>query len=252
MSIGNFRVLSTIVRMEIKQCLIIEDAESDALYLKKLLSQFAFLKLVGVAPTIDSAVQCLETQHVDLLFLDIRLNGQLGFMLLKLGLTLPPVIVTTAYADYAVESYEIGKVSDYLLKPFTLERLHLALTRVFTEQSKASVFEQDGVFLKMGRKTQRFVFQSIHYVEAFGVYTKVYADNQMYLVTERLNALLGQLPPRLFIRVHKSFVINISKVTGYDRHTIWLNQTKIPIGRSYRSELEKLLSIFDASDERLG
>lgn len=235
--------------MNVKHYLIIDDTEPDALYLKKLASKFAFLKLVGIAPTIETAVHFLETQSIDLLFLDMRLNGQLGLILLKTGMTLPPVIITSAYSEYAVESYEIGKASDYLLKPFTLERLQIALTRVFNAPNQPGLVGREEIFLKMGRKTQRFVFQSIDYVEAFGAYTKIYADSQRYLVNERLGSLLEQLPPGLFMRVHKSFVINIHKITGYDRHTIWLNQTKIPIGRSFRSALEGLLSIFDATDE---
>lgn len=238
--------------MEDKHYLIIDDTETDALYLKNLASQFTFLKLVGIAPTIESADRFLMTYPIDLLFLDIRLNGQTGFTLLKSGLKLPPIIITSAYSDYAVESYEIGKASDYLLKPFTLERLQIALSRAFNWPSQTSALEQDAIYLKMGRKAQRFVFQSIVYVEAFGVYSKVYTDNQMHLVNERLNSLLDQLPSRLFVRVHKSFIININKITSYDRHAIWLNQIKVPIGRSFRPGLEGLLSIFDAKDETSG
>ncbi|MVM41644.1 response regulator transcription factor [Spirosoma sp. HMF3257] len=157
------------------------------------------------------------------------------------------MIITSAYPDYALESYEIGKAVDYLLKPFTVERLQISLTRALQWQNQPTVIEKNEIFLKMGRKAQRFVFQSIDYIEAFGIYSKVYADNQMYLVNEGLTLLIDQLPARLFIRVHKSYVININKITSYDRHTIWLGQTKIPIGRSFRPGLEGLLSVFDTN-----
>ncbi|QDK78691.1 response regulator transcription factor [Spirosoma sp. KCTC 42546] len=233
--------------MVVKQYLIIDDSEPDAFYLKGLLSRFTFFNLVGIAPTIESAVQFLSSQSIDLIFLDISLDGQLGLSLLKTGMTLPPVIITSAYPDYALESYEIGKAADYLLKPFTLERLQISLTRALQWQNQPTVIEKNEIFLKMGRKAQRFVFQSIDYIEAFGIYSKVYADNQMYLVNEGLALLIDQLPARLFIRVHKSYVININKITSYDRHTIWLGQTKIPIGRSFRPSLEGLLSVFDTN-----
>ncbi|CAN5324310.1 LytTR family DNA-binding domain-containing protein [soil metagenome] len=235
--------------MKVKQYLIIDDTESDALYLKSLLNKFPFFNLVGVAPTIESALEILTCQPIDLLFLDINLNGQLGLTLLKTGLNLPPVIITSAHPDYALESYEIGKAADYLLKPFTLERLHIALTRALQWQSNPNnLIEVDAVFLKMGRKIQRFTFQSIDYVEAFGIYSKIYADNKMYLVNERLAALTDLLPPRLFIRVHKSYLIHIGKITSYDRHNIWVFQTKIPIGQSYRTRLEGILSLFDSAE----
>ncbi|GAB4016599.1 LytTR family DNA-binding domain-containing protein [Spirosoma migulaei] len=233
--------------MVVKQYLIIDDSEPDAFYLKGLLSRFTFFNLVGIAPTIESAVQFLSSQSIDLIFLDISLDGQLGLSLLKTGMTLPPVIITSAYPDYALESYEIGKAADYLLKPFTLERLQISLTRALQWQNQPTVIEKNEIFLKMGRKAQRFVFQSIDHIEAFGIYSKVYADNQMYLVNEGLALLIDQLPARLFIRVHKSYVININKITSYDRHTIWLGQTKIPIGRSFRPSLEGLLSVFDTN-----
>lgn len=238
-----------ILRMEIKQYLLVDDTESDALYLKSLLSKFPFFKLVGIAPTIEAAIQFLSTQSIDLVFLDINLNNQSGLSLLKTSMALPPVIITSAYPDYALESYEIGKAADYLLKPFPVERLHIALNRAFQWQTPVPMAEVDAIFLKMGRKAQRFTFQSIDYVEASGIYTKVFTDKQMYLVNERLASLTEQLPSRLFIRVHKSYLINISKITSYDRHTIWLNQTKIPIGRSFRPHLEGLLSLFDTNEE---
>ncbi|WP_420151777.1 LytR/AlgR family response regulator transcription factor [Spirosoma sp.] len=235
--------------MTVKQYLIIDDTESDALYLKSLLDKFPFFTLAGIAPTIESAMGILATQAIDLLFLDINLNGQLGLTLLKTGLKLPPVIITSAYPDYALESYEIGKASDYLLKPFTLERLHIALTRALQWQTNANnIIEVDAVFLKMGRKIQRFTFQSIDYVEAYGIYSKIYADGQMYLVNERLATLTELLPTRLFIRVHKSYLIHIGKITSYDRHNIWLGQVKIPIGQSYRTRLEGLLSLFENNE----
>ena len=238
-----------ILLMEIKQYLIIDDTASDALYLKSLLSKFPFFNLVGIAPTIEAAVQFLSTQPIDLVFLDINLNGQSGLTLLKTGIALPPVIITSAYPDYALESYEIGKAADYLLKPFPLERLQIALTRAFQWHTHVNMSEVDAIFLKMGRKAQRFAFQSIDYVEAAGIYTKVYTDKQMYLVNERLASLTDQLPSRLFIRIHKSYLINIGKITSYDRHNIWLNQIKIPIGRSFRPRLEGLLSLFDTNEE---
>lgn len=237
--------------MNIKQYLIIDDKEPDVKHLKNLLNRFTFFQLAAVASTVESAVAVLATQPIDLIFLDVRLANQSGLTLLKAGISLPPVIIISAYPEYAIDSYEIGKAADYLLKPFTEERLHIAITRALQLQSNANhILETDAIFLKMGRKIQRFNYGSIDYVEAFGIYSKVYAGEQMNLVNERLSSLTRLLPSRLFMRVHKSYLINVNKISSYDRNNLWLGKTKIPIGKSYRPQLEGLLALFDNSDEQ--
>lgn len=235
--------------MDVQQYLIIDDTESDALYLKKMLDKFPALDPVGIAHTLESALKIIDSQPVDLVFLDIKLDGQLGLSLLKTGMALPPVIITSAYPDYALESYEIGKAADYLLKPYTSERLHIALDRALQGKGQLVSARANTIFLKMGRKVQRFDIHAIDYVEAFGIYSKVYANNQMYLVNERFAAIADLLSPHLFRRIHKSYLIQVNKITGYDRNHIWLDQIKVPIGRSYRPALEEVLSLFDTSEE---
>ncbi|WP_375448410.1 LytR/AlgR family response regulator transcription factor [uncultured Fibrella sp.] len=244
--IGSFAQL----RMKIKQYLVIDDTESDVTYLKKYLDKFALCQLAAVATTVEAAIEILHQKPIDLIFLDIQLTSQSGLALLKSGVALPPVIIISAYPEYAIESYEIGKAADYLLKPFTFERLHIAITRALQlQQTTNSLVEPDAIFLKMGRKIQRFDFQAIDYAEAFGIYSKLYVGDQINLVNERLSALTRLLPSQLFMRVHKSYLINISKITSYDRHNLWLGKTKIPIGISFRPQLEGLLALFDTSSE---
>lgn len=236
--------------MNVKQYLVIDDKSSDVEYLNQLLEKFPFFQLAGVATTVESAVDVLANQPIDLIFLDVRLANQSGLTLLKAGTTLPPVIIISAYPEHAVDSYEIGKAADYLLKPFSEDRLHLALTRALQFHNNTThIVDANAVFLKMGRKIQRFDYQSIDYAEAFGIYSKVFVGEQMNVVNERLSSLTIMLPSRFFIRVHKSYLININKITTYDRHNLWLGKTKIPIGISFRPRLNGLLSLFDSSDE---
>lgn len=235
--------------MDIQRYLIIDDTESDALYLKKLLDKFSTLDPAGIVPTLELALKTIDSQPIDLVFLDIKLNGQLGLSLFKTETTLPPVIITSAYPDYALESYEIGKAADYLLKPYTSDRLRVALDRVLQGQNQFTNTRANTIFLKMGRKVQRFDIHSIDYVEAFGIYSKIYANNQMYLVNERFASIVDLLASHLFRRIHKSYLIHANKITGYDKNYIWLNQTKVPIGRSFRPALGELLSLFDTSED---
>ena len=236
--------------MTIKHYLIIDDNEADAMLLKKLLDGFSFYHQVAAISSVEEALAVLTTQAVDIIFLDIQLANQSGFTLLKSGVTLPPVIIVSAYAEYALESYEIGKAADYLLKPFSVERLHIALTRALQLYNGANpAIDLHAAFLKMGRRIQRFDYTSIDYAEAYGVYSKVFEGEQMNVVNERLSALTKLLPSRYFMRVHKSYLININKITSYDKQNFWLGKNKIPIGISYRPRLLGLLALFDSPHE---
>lgn len=236
--------------MKIRKYIIIDDSEDDAYNLTQYLNKIPFLRPAGVYPSIQEAIDVLTRESIDLVLLDIALPQQSGLSLLKSGIALPPVIITSAYPEFALESYEIGKAADYLLKPFTLDRLLTGVNRALMIQATLTSFKEiDFVFLKMGRKVQRFDFHLIDYVEAYGLYSKVFVGNQISVVNERLMALTELLPARQFIRVHKSYLINVTKITGYDRQALWIDQTKIPIGAAYRPQLEGLLRLFDNTPE---
>jgi DNA-binding LytR/AlgR family response regulator len=236
--------------MKVRQYLIINDSESDANELTEQLGKFPFFHRVGIVPTIEGAIEQLTSRSVDLIFMDISSRNQSGLTLLRSGMALPPVIITSAYPEYAIDSYEIGKAVDYLLKPFSPERLHIAVTRALQLQVNfSSIVDVDGVFLKMGRRIQRFDFKNIDYIEAFGIYSKLYANEQMFLINERISSMDQLLPSRWFMRIHKSYIINVSKISSYDRHNLWVNHTKIPIGISFRPRLESILALFDNSEE---
>ncbi len=232
--------------MHVKQYMIIDDCPSEVDYITNLLTPFTFYNRAAVVTSIDAAIEVLTTQPIDLIFLDVQLPGQSGMTLLRAGIELPPVIIVSAYSEYAIDAFEIGTAVDYLLKPFSSERLHKALARALKMKGDNNPpLSLNAVFLKMGRKIQRFDYDAIDYVEAYGIYTKVYDGDQMRVVNERLSSLVKLLPGRNFIRVHKSYLINIDKITSYDRQNFWLGNTKIPIGISYRPRLRALLSLFD-------
>lgn len=238
------------IPMTIKQYLVIDDNPADIDYLKRALNQFPLFRLAAVADTVESAMMILATQSIDLIFLDVLLAGQSGLTLLKAGASLPPVIIISAYPEYAAYSYEIGRAADYVIKPFSDERLQISLARALQRANNPThLVDAEAVFLKTGRRIQRFEYQSIDYAEAFGVYSKVFQGEQMELVNERLIALEKLLPTRLFMRVHKSYIINVNKITSYDRHNLWIGKIKIPIGISYRPRLQGLLSLFDTDYE---
>lgn len=234
----------------IKQYLIVDDNVDDARQLVSMLDALGLYQCLGIVPTLEEAIEQIGSQILDMIFLDIRLEHSSGLTLLKTNTQLPPVVMVSAYPEYAVDSYEIGRAVDFLLKPFTLERLHMAISRALQRtRHPQHLIETDVAYLKMGRKVQRFEYSSIFYVEAFGIYSKVFTGDSIYTVNERISTLENLLPPRLFMRVHKSYLINTSKITSFDRSTIWLGRIQVPIGVSFRPRLEKLLGLFEGHDE---
>ncbi|WP_375448412.1 LytR/AlgR family response regulator transcription factor [uncultured Fibrella sp.] len=233
-----------------KKYLIVDDAEADVEVLQGMLDKFPLLEAAAVATTLETAISILAIQPIDLVFLDMRLTDQSGLALLRAKVVLPPTIITSAYPEYAVDSYEIGRVADFIVKPFTPDRLLQAVTRALPVSAPMHLtFDEEAIFLKMGRRIQRFNYPAIDYAEAFGIYTKVYVGEQASVVNERLSALLKRLPGRSFVRVHKSYLVNINKIASLDRQNLWVNKTKIPIGFTYRVHLASLLALFDGPDE---
>ncbi len=236
--------------MKQKKYLIVDDSPVDAQILCQYMESLPLLEMVGICTTVEETLTLLAIEDIDLLFLDVKLANQSGLNLLKISRSLPPVIVTSAYADHAAESYEIGKAADYILKPFTYERLLVALDRTLSIRvSPNSIIEEKYIFLKMGRQVSRFEIDAIDYIEAYGAYIKVFSDNQMFLVNERMSTISNLLPNPLFVRVHKSYIVNTSKIIGYGRTYFVILTNRIPIGESYRPNLTSLLRLFDRIDQ---
>ena len=236
--------------MKNKQYIIIDDSRDDALLLKKQLDTLPFLRLIQVGHTLEEAFTLLLTQEVDLLFLVIKQNGQNGLKLLENFIKLPPVIIVSEYPEYAVDSYRIGKTADYLLKPFTYSRLLTALNRALSPQlTTSSLLGTDFIFLKTGQKIQRFDCKSIDYIQQYGACSQLVCDGQAYVVDEQLSTIIESLSKLVFQQVHESYVINISRITQFDRDFFWMGTQQIPIGAAYRPQLENLLGLFDIIDK---
>lgn len=236
--------------MTIRHYLIIDDNTADAEILVSQLGTLSFLQLVAVAPTLEEAIDVLESKSVDLIFLDVRLASQSGLTLLKAVLGLPPVIIISAYPEYAVASYEIGKAADFVLKPVSDERLQIAVTRALKNTAEGrSLTETDSIFFKAGRKMIRLRYSEVDYIQAYDAYCKVFNGEQMILISEPFFVVNRALPGNLFVRVHKSYLINVTKITGYDRQHLWIGKCKIPIGGSYKAGLQKLFTVLGNLDD---
>lgn len=189
------------------------------------------------------AIQFLNTNSVDLIFLDINMPKISGFDLLKTMQQFPKVIVTSAYKEFAIEGYEFN-ISDYLLKPFSFERFLKAINKVMEQPTVTDVSTTEKkntrFFLKGDKKIHQIHTDSILFIEAYGNYTKIFLTDEMLVSHEKISSLEALLPASDFLRVHKSFVIAIDKIKLIEGNRITIDKHIVPIGQTYKQNLKKL------------
>ena len=193
------------------------------------------------------AMQFLNANAVDLIFLDINMPKLSGFEMLKTLNNPPKVIVTSAYKEFALEGYELNVV-DYLLKPFSFERFLVAINKLSAmmspppSPSRPSQTVSTSIFLKGDKKIHQIHLQDILYVEAYGNYCKVYFQDEMILCHEKISSLEEILPSSNCVRIHKSFIISISKIKLIEGNRIQIGDKFVPVGQTYKLVLKQLIS----------
>ena len=232
--------------MKTLQCIIADDEPIARQILENYIGDTPHLELVATCKNAFEVMEELQRQSVDILFLDINMPKLSGLSLLKTMQQKPNVIITTAYSEYAVEGFELA-VTDYLLKPFSLERFLQAVMKVKSKtievvpSTKAALRTSDDfIFIKSDKKIIKVNLDDISHIEAYGNYVKVHTD-KMILTPQSLTEFLSKLPDS-FLRIHKSFAINFDYLKLIDGNQIVLNNNvKLIIGKSYRkSVLERI------------
>ena len=229
------------------QCIVIDDEYPARVLLKDYISNLPQLELVGAFKNPMEAMETINSGSIDLIFLDIQMPGLTGVEFLKSMRKKPLVIFTTAYPDYALEGYELD-VIDYLLKPFTFERFVTAVNKasellalIKGNYSAQQPGTHDAVSrtiqVKSGSKTHRVNLDDILYIEGLREYVTYVTASQRVIALESLRNLEQQLPQDTFLRVHKSFIINRSKVDTLEGNQIEIKGKKIPIGKSYKDSV---------------
>jgi two-component system, LytTR family, response regulator len=226
------------------KCIIVEDEPLAVKVLVDYISQVRFLQLLGSFKDAILATDYLRNHQVDLIFLDIHLPKLKGMAFLKTLAHPPAVIITTAYHQYAVEGFDLN-VTDYLLKPFDFERFLAAVIKVKTaEKEKQKATEsgeiKDFIFLNAERKKVKILFSEIVYIESQREYIKIVTTKKEYISKMGTHEIEDLLPSILFKRVHRSFIISVSKIDSYTAETVEVNGVAIPIGRAYRDIIENL------------
>jgi two-component system, LytTR family, response regulator len=226
------------------KCIIIEDEPLAVKVLSDYILQVPFLELQGTFKDAILATDYLRQNNTDLIFLDIHLPKLKGMAFLK-TLTHPPaVIITTAYHQYAVEGFNLN-VTDYLLKPFEFERFLIAVTRVKTAQTEKqppneSQELKDHLFLNVQKKKVKILFSEIVYIESQREYIKIVTTKKEYISKMSTHEIEALLPANLFKRIHRSFIVSVSKIESYTAEMVEVNSIAIPVGKAYRDVIENL------------
>ncbi|MEL6811125.1 MAG: LytTR family DNA-binding domain-containing protein [Bacteroidota bacterium] len=193
-----------------------------------------FLEVLGTASNALQALPIVQEQQPDVLFLDIEMPELNGMEILRSMIQPPKVILTTAYSEYALESYNYGVV-DYLLKPIKIERFLKAINKVVTSKitQPGKNSNQDELQIKHDGVPVNISFTSILYIQSFGNYLKIFTDSRMYLISETLINITTLLTEN-FQRTHKSYIANLDRVTKATRTHLFIENKKVPVSAMYK------------------
>ena len=223
-------------------CLLIDDEPPALKVLASHISNINGLEIVGQCRNAIEALDVLHQKTVDVIFLDIKMPKILGTEFLK-SLSHPPkVIFVTAYHDYAVEGYELDAV-DYLVKPVSFERFVRAIAKLKRMLGQESVSQNNDynpnpeafVYLKVDKLMQKVLINEITYIESWKDYIRLFTSNgKTLLVKQPISAMENLLSEHKFLRVHRSYLVSVNKISGYSALAVQVQSTEIPIGRLYK------------------
>jgi len=236
-------------RMNIR-CLVIDDEPLAQRVIERYAENLAHLEIVHKCNNALEAIEILHQQEIHLIFLDINMPRLSGIEFLKTLKNPPLVIITTAYAEYAVQGYELDVV-DYLMKPFAFERFLKALQKVeellknkdsvYSEPKERERKEDSFIFVKSSKKTYKVNLSEILYIEALGDYVKIYTTDKMIVSYQSLKNIESLLPSRSFPRIHKSFIIALSRIDMIEGNQVKIKDRLIPVGTNFKPDFDRLI-----------
>ena len=226
-------------------CIAIDDEPKALEVIERYCQKISLASLKATFREPLKAIEFLNREKVDLIFLDINMPDISGMQLLQTLSPRPLIIFTTAYSQYAVESYELNAL-DYLLKPVTFERFLMAINKAaaaLSSRNTSGPDEDAAVLIKSGPQTHRVKVSEILYLEKNGNYITVHLKDENILIRENMGDIFDLVPAADFIRVHKSYVVGIRHISMIEVHQLIVNGEKIPIGSTYRDSLRDRLGI---------
>ncbi|AWA31187.1 DNA-binding response regulator [Flavobacterium magnum] len=226
-------------------CVIVDDSSIQRMIVGKLVSNHLNLNLVGEFSNALEAKNFMSYTAIDLLFLDVEMPIVSGFDLLDGLKVKPQVIFITSKPEYAVKAFDYD-ATDYLQKPITNARFESAIKRamnLYNMQKDANDEEGDHIFIKSKLKKLKIFTAKIKWIEAYGDYVKVVTEDENHLVLSTMKSFENDLPSDRFVRVHKSYIVNIDKVDKFNSKFAEIGPTKIPLSRNKKEDLKKALEV---------
>jgi DNA-binding LytR/AlgR family response regulator len=233
------------------KCLVIEDEQPAMDVLRNHILGVEALELTGTCHNAVEALSFLQSNAVDLLFLDIQMPHILGTNFIRTFKNPPKVIFTTAYRKYAVEGFELDAV-DFLLKPISFDRFLKAVNKILQLNLQSTLPEtknaedtktasQSFLYFRTDRKMVKVLLNDILFIEGLRDYIKIYTTSKLIVTKHQLASLEEMLPADAFLRIHRSFIVSINKIDSFNSETIEVAKKEIPIGRMYRHGVNKRL-----------
>ncbi len=221
------------------KCLLVDDEPLAITLLKQHIAQIDLLEIAGDCPNAVKALEVLREKDIDLLFLDIRMPSLSGLDLLKLLHHPPKVIITTAYREYALDGYDLDIV-DYLLKPITFDRFLKQIERLLRQIGQPAALpvspaaESHLLHIKSGYRNLRLSTDTILYMESLKDYGRIHTASGPGTTRYKSSEMDGVLGSTHFLRIHRSFIVNLRQITAYTASSVEIGSTELPIGESYK------------------
>jgi DNA-binding LytR/AlgR family response regulator len=228
-------------------CIVVDDEPLARQGMEMNIANISFLQLLGSFSNALAASDFIRKENVDLMFLDINMPELSGLDFLKSLRDAPLVIFTTAYPQYALESYELDAI-DYLVKPIRIERFlkavnkaenHLRLLQQEANNNQIEKIEDEFVFIKADRKYFKIYFKDILYIEGLKDYVVIYTGDSKIITSMNVKTIAAQLPASLFARVSKSYIVNVFHISSFDNELIYIQNNEIPLGQGFKDDFFK-------------
>ncbi len=234
-------------------CIIIDDEETARVIIQQLCSQVEELTIIKEFPNAIQAIKFLNHSTIDLIFLDIHMPDFTGFDFIQTLKNPPKIILTTSDKNFALEAFEYDCIVDYLVKPITLPRFLKAIQKAKTKKTTLSENSskhisgissgENDLYINIDRRLIKIDIPTITIIEAKGDYILIKTENQNYTVHSTLKKIEEKLPDDLFLKIHRSYVINIKKIIDIEDNSVLIEKDVIPVSRSNRPELMKRLNL---------
>jgi len=232
------------------KCLIVDDEPLACEIIESFLTRFDDFIIEATAHNALDALQILKNSKIDLLFLDIQMPKITGIEFLKTLKKRPEVIITTAYRDYAIEGFEL-EVMDYLLKPISFERFMVSINRFYRLKSTGkdtqlamtdAKTDSDYFYVKENKRMVKIELNKLLYIESLKDYIKIHTTEKLVITKMPISNIEAKLNENQFLRIHRSFIVNISKIEAFSSFNVTVAKNDLPIGRSYKSKVAAVLN----------